>query len=157
MLKQIITGIFIIITLSCFGQTNQIKDQDLLLGYVNSSDKVKYADRHIHFQLLRNKNFLSKVNPVNLSLSALMYVYKKSVSPQISATCMYAPSCSSYSKELFAHYGILKAMFCTSDRLSRCNRIAASSIHWLRYNEHDHKVHESFKYYQIKEEKEKAE
>jgi uncharacterized protein len=146
---SILIGLFL--SSAAFPQNRAADDNSLLLHYKDPVLESKYAERDINFSLLNNKTLLARINPVNWGLSGLMFVYKKSISPQISANCLYNPSCSSYSKALFSRYGLLKSVFCTSDRLSRCNRIAATSIHPMRFDPHDHKVHESVEYYNFKE------
>lgn len=98
-------------------------------------------ERKVTFGFGKNKPFL------NLTLGPLMYLYQKVLSPQISASCLYNPSCSAFSKELFQHYGILKAFLSTMDRLMRCDRLSATSILPIEIDPQDHKKHETIKYY----------
>lgn len=82
----------------------------------------------------------STVNPFYHLLAGSMYGYQKWVSPVLGSHCSYSPSCSAYSKSLIREYGLLKGMFCTADRLMRCNRIALTDkqSRWLLKEGHGH-------------------
>ncbi len=47
---------------------------------------------------LKNKGFISKINPVTYLSAGLLFVYQRTLSEQIQAECMYQTSCSSYTK-----------------------------------------------------------
>ncbi|HEY8402059.1 MAG TPA: membrane protein insertion efficiency factor YidD [Cytophagaceae bacterium] len=68
-------------------------------------------------------------------IHSLFTFYQKVISPQLSADCQYEISCSRFGRSLFEEYSLLKAFFLTADRLSRCNRIAASDVPAFRRNE----------------------
>lgn len=76
-----------------------------------------------------------------------MYIYQNAVSPQFSAGCLYHPSCSDFSKQLINEYGLFKGVFCTADRLTRCNRISALSIRPFEFDSKTGKISESTNYY----------
>lgn len=82
----------------------------------------------------------STPNPLYHMLAGSMYGYQKWVSPVLGRHCAYSPSCSAYSKELLKEYGLLKGVFCTADRLMRCNRIALADkqSRWLLHEGHGH-------------------
>jgi putative component of membrane protein insertase Oxa1/YidC/SpoIIIJ protein YidD len=67
-------------------------------------------------------------NPVSLAFGGLLYVYQNYFSQHLSASCLYQPSCSDFSKQAVRSYGIFKGTLLTFDRLSRCNRIAATDL-----------------------------
>jgi putative membrane protein insertion efficiency factor len=48
-------------------------------------------------------------------------LYRRFVSPGISARCKYYPSCSQYAVEAVERYGILRGLVLASWRLLRCN------------------------------------
>jgi putative component of membrane protein insertase Oxa1/YidC/SpoIIIJ protein YidD len=100
------------------------------------------STRIVTFGFSTSNSFIIKYNPFNLGLSTLMYSYQKWISPQISANCLFSPSCSSFSKDLIKHYGIIYGTICTADRLMRCDRISATAIKPIRICELDGKVHE---------------
>lgn len=146
-MKSIIVALFII-TINISYLSAQIKtDSELILN--QKFENESYNERKIKFGFADHKNAIIKFNPINLTLSSLMFVYQKFISPQFSATCAYAPSCSGYSKALIKEYGIAKGVVCSSDRLMRCNRLALSSIKPHQIDQHDHKIHESVDYYRI--------
>jgi len=106
------------------------------------ADMAFYEDQlqdqsHFHkrdYMFKEETNLLIKYNPVSLSLGGLMYLYQNTLSQQLSASCLFEPSCSQYGKHAIRHYGIFKGIFLTADRITRCNKIAARDIHPLTIN-----------------------
>ena len=47
--------------------------------------------------------------------------YQRDVSPGRAASCRYLPTCSAYSAQAIAHYGLLRGGAKTAWRLLRCN------------------------------------
>lgn len=72
-------------------------------------------------------------NPISLSLNGLLSFYQGIISPQISADCLYETSCSRFSRKALNEFGMVKGVFLSADRLSRCNRISATTIHPIRF------------------------
>jgi uncharacterized protein len=68
-------------------------------------------------------------------LFGLLGFYKRNISQQISAECLYEISCSSFSQMALKEFGILKGIALTADRLARCNRISGTTINEYRINE----------------------
>jgi uncharacterized protein len=91
---------------------------------------------------------LVKFNPVNLAFGGLLFLYQNTLSQQFSATCLYDPSCSEFSKQSIREYGLLKGVFLSTDRVMRCNRIAATGIHPLRIK--NNKAADPVDFYQIR-------
>lgn len=89
-----------------------------------------------------------RYNPVTLTLSGLMFVYQRYISPQLSSQCLYEHTCSGFSIELIETYGLARGMVLTADRLSRCNRVAAIDIHPLRIGEKSLRVIETVEIYE---------
>ncbi len=58
------------------------------------------------------------LNPAKL----LLTFYQKVASPQLSANCIFEVSCSRFSRELIAEFGLVKGVALTADRLARCNK-----------------------------------
>lgn len=108
--------LFIILSLSSFAQS--IEDKNLLLSH--NVENQEFNDRVVHYGF---KNAKYK-GIVYHTLSSSMYVYQKVISPILSRSCAYSPSCSAYSKELIGEYGLVRGVIFTADRLSRCNKIA---------------------------------
>jgi putative component of membrane protein insertase Oxa1/YidC/SpoIIIJ protein YidD len=67
-----------------------------------------------------NRTIKGKLNVVN----GLFNFYKKNISDQIINDCIYEVSCSEFSRDVFEHYGLVKGLFLTCDRLCRCNRLS---------------------------------
>ena len=124
----------------------QISAEDKnLLSDLNTTKNHKFKDRNVKLGFGKN-NFL-----LDYSLGSLMYFYQKYLSVQVSASCLYSPTCSSYSKLLFKKYGFIKGLFTSADRILRCDRISATDLRVLEIDKHDHKVHENVNYYNFKE------
>lgn len=96
----------------------------------------------------KQKPFL-RYNPVFWVLNGALTGYQKIVSPQISADCLYELSCSRFSRVAIQEFGIVKGIALTADRISRCNRVAATSIELLRINLQTGKVIDSPAMYRI--------
>jgi uncharacterized protein len=95
-----------------------------------------------------DRHWLVRYNPVTLTLSGLMFVYQRYISPQLSSQCLYEHTCSGFSIELIETYGLARGMVLTADRLSRCNRVAAIDIHPLRIGEKSLRVIETVEIYE---------
>ena len=146
----ILKNIFILfIFFLCIHSMNAQVDNDLHIIRKQSFNDELFTERNVKFGISGKKNLLVKYNPVNLSFGGLMYIYQKFISPQIQAQCLFVPSCSEFSRQLYNEYGFLKGTFATADRLTRCHRISATTINPVSINDHDHKVHESVNYYRI--------
>ena len=103
---------------------------------------VQHGGSDITFMESGSDRFLSRVNPVRLTLGGMMYVYQRLVSPQLPSECLYHPTCSGFSKELIRDLGLVKGLAATADRLSRCNRVAAFDIHPMHIREGSGKAEE---------------
>ena len=126
----------------------KISDSEMVLTH-DFTDSVMVQKRQVSFGISKSGSAFIKYNPVTLVFSGLMFTYQKWVSPQISAECLYSPSCSEYSKLLFRKYGIFKGLFTSADRIMRCDRISATTLSPFSINEKDGKVHEGVLRYQI--------
>ncbi|MEI6574689.1 MAG: membrane protein insertion efficiency factor YidD [Bacteroidota bacterium] len=132
---------------ACAQQAVSLSDKDLLLG--KDFTKAEFQQRNPSFLLTKNSNVFVRYNPVSLALGSVMYIYQNVFSTQISAGCMYSPSCSGFSKQLISEYGIIKGVFLSADRITRCNRISGIDLHPLDMDDHDHKVHEDLSIYRL--------
>lgn len=139
-MKQIITILFLLISVTSFSQLSK-----------NDLNKIKNHKSHSHFHDRDVKFGIGKNKLANYTFGSLMYVYQKYLSEQISSNCLYNPTCSAYSKNLFKRYGFFKGLFTTADRIMRCDRISATDIRRIEFNKHDHKVHEKVDYYSFSE------
>ena len=88
------------------------------------------------------------VNLMNKFLFGSLNFYKKNISSQISAECLYEISCSTFSQMALKEYGMLKGIALTADRLARCNRISGTTINEYRVN-NDGKVVDSPSMYKL--------
>lgn len=66
----------------------------------------------------------SNKGPANVALT----VYQKLISEQIGGGCIYSTSCSRYSRKAIQSHGMIKGIFMTGDRLTRCNLFVAKHI-----------------------------
>lgn len=70
--------------------------------------------------VFKNNSLLVKFNPLSLFFGGMLFFYQKAISPQISVECPYEINCSNFSKQCIRHFGLLKGVALTSDRLTRC-------------------------------------
>lgn len=118
-------------------QTDQI-DFDLLLAKQN----IEANHNHHISSIKKDNNLLSKF------LFGSLKFYKKNISSQISAECLYEISCSTFSQMALKEYGMIKGIALTADRLARCNRISGTTINEYRINS-DGKVVDSPSMYKL--------
>jgi putative membrane protein insertion efficiency factor len=91
--------------------------------------------RHVSVFHSNSQNWLFSYNPISLFFKGSLFFYQSIVSPQISAQCLYSPSCSNFSKQSIQQYGLLKGILLSADRLLRCNRISALDISLASIND----------------------
>ena len=109
-----------------------------------------YADRLVTYGF-GTKRKAARLNPFYHILASGMWVYQRCVSPVISRSCAYAPSCSGYSKALIGRYGLLRGTFFTADRLMRCTRISlADPATYRLVDQSDGHIHESVERYNMR-------
>ncbi len=130
-------------------KTTTRKTDFMLLSGKSVDEKTHVHQHKVKFMRSNSKNFLIRNNPVSLFFGGLMYVYQGVISPQLPSECLYAESCSQFSKHLIADYGLFKGIFTTSDRLMRCNRLSALDVHPLMIDERSGKVIESTEIYKF--------
>lgn len=68
-----------------------------------------------------NKIFNILVFPIKLLIYALIYIYKKLISPLFPSSCIYQPSCSSFMLEAIKKHGLIRGFLLGFKRLLRCN------------------------------------
>lgn len=56
-----------------------------------------------------------------LPFLAIIKVYRLVISPWLPFACRYQPTCSEYSKEAFERYGVIKGLYLTMRRVTRCH------------------------------------
>lgn len=123
--------------------------EDIQLLQQHTYTNSQFKDREVvyGFKQTKSKNLVYHV------LSSAMFVYQKGLSPVVSRSCAYSPSCSAYSKELIKQYGLFKGVICTTDRLMRCNRIALAGKGWDFFDIHIGKHKEDVFIYSTKKTK----
>lgn len=122
---------------------------------INAMSQSKEDIDHIKSVVFENKEFSDRVvnygftqgkktyNPFYHILSSSMYLYQKVISAQLSSSCAFNPSCSQYSKDLIKEYGIIKGIFLSSDRITRCTRISLADKSLYHFDKGDGKMHET--------------
>jgi len=139
-----------VLCLHVSGQTAN-DDLDLIKAHTYNMAESNIHEHHHSFLLSDHSSAIVKYNPVSLVLGGLMWTYQKVVSPQLSSSCLYSPTCSGYSKDLISDFGILKGLIFTADRLSRCNRLALMDYRIWEADRRTGKIRESTSYYKLHE------
>jgi len=116
------------------------RDKELIIN--RTVKPITPIERTVHFGFNPDANWFVKYNPLSIVASCLMYFYQKTVSTQLSATCGYSPTCSEMSKLLIQRYGLFKGVFCTADRLTRCNKIVFTEFAQDELDPENGKKHE---------------
>lgn len=86
-------------------------------------------------------------NPASMLYGGSLYVYQNYISQHFSASCLYDPSCSDFSKQAVKNFGMLKGGLLTFDRLNRCNRIAATDLDPTTINKNTHRFNDPINLY----------
>ncbi|HOP02942.1 MAG TPA: membrane protein insertion efficiency factor YidD [Tenuifilaceae bacterium] len=103
--------------------------------------KEKYHERVVKY------GFGKKKSVSNILFAPPLYVYQKFISAQISASCLYNPSCSEFSHRAFTCYSFPKAFLSSIDRIMRCDRLSAIDIPKDMVDPVSHKKNEDIDYY----------
>jgi putative component of membrane protein insertase Oxa1/YidC/SpoIIIJ protein YidD len=99
------------------------------IAILRTKINTETAHKHSFNEGVSSKNLIGKI------LFGSLKFYKKNISQQISAECLYEISCSTFSQLALKEYGTLKGIALTADRLARCNRISGTTINEFRINE----------------------
>jgi len=62
---------------------------------------------------------------LSLPLLALLWIYRRFISPALPAACRYYPSCSQYAEEALRRHGPITGLWLAARRLLRCHPYAA--------------------------------
>lgn len=130
--KRILFFLALLFSLQCFSQIflNDIQliankksiDESELLYYKRAgNNQTMMQSKHSH-------SFVSKINPINSLLKATMFFYQNVLSAQLSKECPYEITCSNFSKKVIREFGIVKGVFLSADRITRCNRISLQDV-----------------------------
>lgn len=128
------TCIFIVCALNMPAQ--EIAGNILLLKETEEKNILFEEKRQVKFLKTKSSNPVIRFNPVTLAFASMMFLYQKTLSAQVSADCRFNPSCSSFSKDAIHRFGFVKGIALSADRLTRCNRIAATDAPLTSYDSH---------------------
>ncbi len=118
-MRLILISVCVFISLSCPGQANKVTEEYRAFFVHQKDPPLKRKRRFSPFQM------------------ALLF-YKEVLSNQVSASCDYHPSCSSFSQGSLREHGIIKGLFLTADRLSRCSGNSAKEYMNILFDEETH-------------------
>ena len=105
-----------------------VLDVKELAYYKRPGNDLQIMETHRH-------SFFAVYNPLSLTLKSAMFIYQHVLSPQLSRSCPYEITCSNFSKQAIAQFGIVKGVLISADRIMRCNRIALLDINPLDVDE----------------------
>lgn len=138
---------FLLFFLSLSGFTQSIDlSADLRLAETVSKQHIPQEEKRMYIYKNQPKTFKNS-NPASLIYGGSLYVYQNLISLHFSADCLYDPSCSEFSKLAAKEYGLFKGGLLSFDRLSRCNRIAATDLDPAFLNRETHRFCDSIKKY----------
>lgn len=125
--KTVSTGLFLFFfAFSGFAQSIDLISDLKLVDTVSKKQVHHHEKRDFIFKDQPKTIFNS--NPVSLLYGSSLYIYQNFITQHFSASCLYNPTCSEFSKLAVQEYGIFKGGLLTFDRLNRCNRIAATDL-----------------------------
>ena len=147
---EILKASSFVLLLFCFSSTGFAQtidlSADLLLADSVSKQQVPRSEKRPY--IIKNQpKTIKNCNPVSLIYGGTLYVYQNFVSQHFSADCLYDPTCSDFSKQAVKEYGLIKGGLLSFDRLSRCNRIAATDLNPALINRKTHRFGDSVKRY----------
>lgn len=121
----------LLLTLLLFASTGRAQKidlkNDLMLADSIVKQRAPASVKRVYIYKNQPKTFKNS-NPVSLIYGGALYVYQNLFSQHLSASCLYSPSCSDFSKQAVKEFGLIKGTLLSFDRLSRCNRIAATDL-----------------------------
>lgn len=132
-MKSLIILLFTFLSFNvAFGQaSDELSDINLI---IKSQNKPNLESSN-YGKFNRPSSIWQKVNPFFWVYEGSVTFYQQNISPQISANCVFATSCSRYSKLLVNHFGVIGGIILSIDRLTRCNRITVAETSPLKFNE----------------------
>jgi len=143
-LKDSLLLIFCLFLFNCLSGQSVNSDLQLIQRTITAAEASGESHHHsVAFP------FPGTINPIKLALGSTMWLYQNLISPQLSASCLFEPSCSAYSVNLMKDYGIIRGMVFTADRLTRCNRMSARDLFYTRINPLTGHVRESTDFYRL--------
>ncbi|WP_320111374.1 membrane protein insertion efficiency factor YidD [Draconibacterium orientale] len=137
--------VFVFASFGAYSQQIDLKSDLLLVDSV--AEQQMPATGHRPYIYKNQPKTFKNSNPVSLVYGGSLYVYQNLFSQHLSASCLYHPSCSDFSKQAVSDYGLIKGTLLSFDRLSRCNRIAATDLDPGTIDPHVHRFHDAIKKY----------
>lgn len=137
--------LFLLFSIAGYAQKIDLK-ADLMLADSLAKQKMPVSAKRVYIYKNQPKTF-KNCNPVSLVYGSSLYVYQNYFSQHLSASCLYDPSCSDFSKHAVNEFGLIKGTLLSFDRLSRCNRIAATDLHLHEIDPKSHRFHDPVKIY----------
>ena len=119
---------------------------DLLLADSIAKEQIPASEKRAYIYKDQPSKFWNS-NPVSLFFGGSLYVYQNHFSQHLSASCLYHPSCSDFGKQAVQEFGLVKGTFLSLDRLTRCNRIAATDLNPSEIDREKHRFHDPVKLY----------
>ncbi len=132
----------------CFGIKAQNNNDLALIENYNYTDSTIASKRKVSY-VFKNSHWYVKYNPLSMVFGSSLFFYQKVISPQIVMGCAFDVSCSSFSKGCIKHYGVIKGVALSADRLTRCTRLSSIDFHPVLFNEQG-KVNDLPEYYKLK-------
>jgi putative component of membrane protein insertase Oxa1/YidC/SpoIIIJ protein YidD len=143
--------LFLFFSLYSYFSFCQTSDANLLLNDLQIDSSQIPKKRKVNY-VFKDKNWVVKYNPVSLVFGGGLFFYQKVISPQIVMGCAFNPSCSNFSKECVHEFGVVKGIFLSADRLTRCTRLSSIDFHPIMFDENK-KVNDLPIYYRTKTKK----
>lgn len=119
--------LLVFVQFNCAGQTFLDSDFDQL---IHSDFKPKESVSLFRPFSLSGKNLIAKYNPIKILAASSLFFYQNMISQQIGSNCPYHHSCSSFSKLCIERHGLIKGVFLTADRLTRCGQFGLKDIRY---------------------------
>lgn len=145
------TALLLLLTLPAFAQYRQSDDWQLIASrdFRTDGEFVQYRRPGNTSNALtyRRKSWLARYNPVALTLKGAMLGYQRLMSQQLARSCPYQLTCSNFSKQAIEQYGLVKGVFLSADRITRCNRIGLLDVRPIDVNEADGTILDSLSRY----------
>jgi putative component of membrane protein insertase Oxa1/YidC/SpoIIIJ protein YidD len=147
-MKKLFCLFFIVYSFYSFSQISS----DLLLIENHKIDSTKFEKKRKVSYVFKDKNWVIKYNPVSLVFGGGLLFYQKVISPQIVMGCAFNPSCSNFSKGCIHEFGVVKGVFLSADRLTRCTRLSSIDFHPILFDDNG-KVNDLPIYYRTNKKK----
>ena len=127
---------FLLVSIAGYSQKIDFKS-DLLIADTVAKKQIPLSLKRAYIFKNQPKTFKNS-NPVSLIYGSSLFVYQNLFSQHLSASCLYSPSCSDFSKHAVKEFGLVKGTLLSFDRLSRCNRIAATDLNLVEIDKKTH-------------------